>query len=71
MRQWLNLFEDKECYDTLICLFKHGPTFDGDIPSKSERDQLFEEGLVDRYDGWNWLTREGVLKCLEIDIDKN
>lgn len=27
--------------ETLICLCKHGPTWDGDVPGKSGREELF------------------------------
>lgn len=46
--------------EVLRCLFFHGPTWDGDVPSKSGRDELVDLGLVDRMDGWQWLTREGI-----------
>ena len=52
--------------ETLLCLFLHGPTFDGDVPSKSGRDTLYELGLIDRGDGYQWLTRVGVKLCLEL-----
>jgi hypothetical protein len=32
--------------DTLICLCKHGATWDGDVPSKAGRDELLKEGLA-------------------------
>lgn len=32
--------------DTLICLCRHGPTWDGDVPSKSGRDGLLQKGLA-------------------------
>ncbi len=32
--------------DTLICLCKHGPTWDGDVPSKLGRDELLEKKLA-------------------------
>lgn len=46
--------------ETARCLFLHGPTLDGDVPSKGGRSELVRLGLADRMDGWNWLTREGV-----------
>jgi len=36
------------------------PTWDGDLPSKVTRDELVRQGLVERHDGWNWLTNEGL-----------
>jgi hypothetical protein len=32
--------------DTLICLCKNGPTWDGDVPSKAGRDELLAKGLA-------------------------
>lgn len=32
--------------ETLICLCKHGPTWDGDVPSKSGRDELLEKKMA-------------------------
>lgn len=32
--------------DTLVCLCKHGPTWDGDVPSKAGRNELLEKGLA-------------------------
>lgn len=46
--------------DTMRCLFFHGPTLDGDVPSKSGRDELFDLGCIERWNGWQWLTRKGV-----------
>lgn len=46
--------------ETLMQLFVHGPTWDGNLISKSERDALVDAGLADRWSGWNYLTQEGV-----------
>lgn len=46
--------------EVMRCLFIHGPTWDGNIPSKSGRDDLVERGLAERWNGWQWLTRDGV-----------
>lgn len=56
--------------DTLLCLVKHGPVWDGDLPSKSARSSLFRLGLASRavvkgeqgyqvanYVGWTVLKR--------------
>lgn len=34
--------------ETLHCLFKHGPTWDGDVPSKCGRDELLEKRLASK-----------------------
>lgn len=56
--------------DTLWCMFKHGPTWDGNLPSKAGRDQLVRLDMADRMDGWNWLTREGVMSALAYRFDR-
>jgi hypothetical protein len=35
-----------EAKETLFALVKEGPLFDGDVPSKSGRDELLEHGLA-------------------------
>ena len=42
--------------DVFRQLFFHGPTWDGDVTSKTGRDGLLEKGLAVRYDGWQMLT---------------
>lgn len=49
--------------DTLRCLFFHGPTWDGNVPSKSGRDELVRMGLAARGNGWQWLTSAGMEAC--------
>jgi hypothetical protein len=56
--------------DDLWCMFKHGPTWDGDLPSKSGRDWLVERGYVERGMGWNWLTTSGALLAIECGMGK-
>lgn len=56
--------------DTLWCMFALGPTQDGDLPSKSGRDDLVQIGFAERGDGWNWLTRAGVYKALGEGFDR-
>lgn len=51
--------------DTLWCLFAHGPTEDGDVPSKSGRDELVSRGLADRHCGWQWLTSDGAIASID------
>lgn len=45
-------------------------TWDGDLTGKSVRDWLVERGLVQRFDGWNWLTQKGVEYCITLNILK-
>lgn len=59
--------------DTLRCLFFHGPTWDGDIPSKTGRGELVKKGYAHHEFGFAWLTREGVefaIKSMEMDRAK-
>lgn len=46
--------------ETMRCLFFHGPTLDGDVPSKAGRSELVELGYAERWNGWQWLTLKGV-----------
>lgn len=54
--------------DGLGQLFLFGPTWDGNVVSKSGRDELVVNGLAFRYEGWQSLTREGVKLALEMDV---
>lgn len=50
--------------DTLISLFEQGPLFDGDVPSKTERDWLLDNDLAAKIvvkgeDGFQALTYKG------------
>ena len=50
--------------DTIKCCFKHGPIYDGDVPSKSARDSLVKDGFVAKVvvkgeDGFNACTYKG------------
>jgi hypothetical protein len=56
--------------DVMRCLFFHGPTWDGNIPSKSARDGLCKLGLVERNYGYAWLTRDGVELAINIGLDR-
>jgi len=46
--------------DVLGQLFVSGPTWDGNISSKSGRDELIEDGLARRIEGWAFLTSHGI-----------
>lgn len=56
--------------DVMYCLFLIGPTQDGNVPSKSGRDDLFRRGLIDRAEGWQWLTRSGVMLAIAMGLDR-
>jgi len=55
--------------ETIWCLFKHGPTHDGNVPSKSTRDDLVSKGLVQRGHGYAWLTLAGVKSAVLLGMD--
>lgn len=46
--------------EVLMQLFVKGPTWDGNLISKAERDALVDRGFADRWNGWNFLTQEGI-----------
>lgn len=48
-------------------LFFHGPTWDGDLCSKSGRDGLVDRGLAVRREGWQTLTEAGFVAAVEAD----
>lgn len=54
----------------LRCLFIHGPTWDGDVPSKSGRDELVSMGLAIRYEGFQQLTLSGLKVAVSSGLDR-
>lgn len=52
----------------LMQLFVYGPTWDGNLISKDDRDELFKGGLSAKLDGWNYLTDLGVFIAAAIGI---
>lgn len=50
--------------EVLMQLFVDGPTWDGNLISKSDRDDLVEQGYADRAQGWNFLTACGVRQAV-------
>ena len=56
--------------ETLWQLFRNGPTWDGDLASKSGRSWLVDHGFAERGDGWNWLNSAGVLLALELGMGR-
>lgn len=55
--------------ETVWTLFKHGPTYDGNVPSKATRDDLVQKGLVQRGHGYAWLTLAGVKAAVMLGMD--
>jgi hypothetical protein len=59
--------------EVMRCLFFHGPTWDGDIPSKSGRGELCKLGYARHEFGFAWLTRDGMkfaIESLTLDREK-
>ena len=56
--------------EVLWQLFRNGPTWDGNIISKPDRDELIKLGLVARENGWAYLTRDGMEDALAAEFDK-
>lgn len=56
--------------EVLWQLFRNGPTWDGNIISKSDRDELFKLGLAARVDGWSFLTLDGMETAIAAGFDK-
>ncbi len=54
--------------ETLGALFVHGPLWDGDVPSKTARDELVRRGLAFRHNGWQSLTKEGLDLAITADV---
>lgn len=54
--------------DVMWQLFRDGPTWDGDLVSKEARDHLERRGLVERGDGWNWLSDLGTRLAIGIGM---
>jgi hypothetical protein len=57
--------------DVMRCLFFHGPTWDGNVPSKMGRDSLCKRGFVRHEFSFAFLTREGVqIAVQEMGLDR-
>lgn len=51
--------------ETVMQLFVEGPTWGGNLISKADRDELVQIGFVNRYEGWNFLTRAGLAYAVD------
>lgn len=45
-------------------------TWDGNLISKSDRDELVKAGLAARGYGWNWITEKGVEYLVNLGLLK-
>jgi len=43
-------------------------TWDGDVASKSDRDELVKCGLVQRFRGYNWITERGLMYLDDLGV---
>lgn len=46
--------------------FRFGPIWDGNLPSKSDRDWLVDYGYLERGSGFQWLTQKGIQILYEL-----
>ena len=53
--------------DVLGQLFIAGPVWDGNLISKQGRSELVDKGLAERWEGWQWLTKEGIILAVTAD----
>jgi hypothetical protein len=51
--------------DVLGQLFVAGPVWDGNLISKSGRDELVRVGLAHQWNGWQTLTQDGLTAAVE------
>lgn len=56
--------------ETLKCLFFHGPTMDGNLPSKFGMAGLVDRDMAYKINGWNYLTGLGVQSALDRGLDR-
>lgn len=61
----------KNNIEQLIQIFEHS-TWDGNLISKSSRDELVKSGLVAKAkDGWNIITKKGIEYLVNLGIAKS
>jgi len=51
--------------EAILQLWRTGVVWDGNLVSKQGRDELVKQGLADRINGFNFLTKEGILLVSE------
>lgn len=47
-----------------------GPVWDGNLISKTDRDELVRAGYASRINGWNIITDNGVIVCCNLGLLK-
>jgi hypothetical protein len=58
----------QQAIDVLGQLWLSGPTWDGNLCSKSGRNELIEFDYARRVHGWSYLTDHGINLALELDL---
>lgn len=66
----LNVNLSPTAIEVLEQLFFHGPTWDGNIISKSGRDELFDLKLAGRVEGYSFLMPSGVRMALNNRLER-
>lgn len=61
---------DGRALEVARCLFFHGPTRDGDVPSKEGRNSLIAAGYAFHVRGYSSLTENGVRLCEATGLDR-
>lgn len=49
-------------------LFLNGPTWDGNIISKTGRSELVGRRIAFRVDGWTYLSETGVIMAISVNV---
>lgn len=52
----------------LMQLFVDGPTWDGNLISKADRNELLRWNLCNTINGWNYLTGSGVTAAVKVGM---
>jgi len=42
------------------------PVWDGNLICKSHRDKLLKKGYIKKYEGWNYLTKKGIVFLVDM-----
>jgi hypothetical protein len=62
--------EARVALETMCQLFFDGPTWDGNLASKTGRDLLVDLGIAERGHGFQWLTRTGIDQVVMLRWDQ-
>jgi hypothetical protein len=56
--------------DAMMQLFVQGPTWDGDVLSKSGRNELVSRDFAKHRHGWAYLTDSGLDMAITVDVSR-